>query len=197
MICLQTRHCLLVRRCRLVVVLPLVAPPSCLPWLVVASNLVALPQSLDTPAPASQSAVALPCARTTTSHLPLVRNTPPTPCRLFFLDARRQQMSGCRLEQCLVFGGLVCCELAPHSRHKIVSCEPHLCKLAKSILWPNTNTNTNTNSTQTQTQIQTQIYFTLRKHKINSIITPLLSCLQNAYFSLKTIIFCSSFHQFC
>jgi hypothetical protein len=146
MICLQTRHCLLVRRCRLVVVLPLVAPPSCLPWLVVASNLVALPQSLDTPAPASQSAVALPCARTTTSHLPLVRNTPPGLGRLLFLDAAHQQMSGQRWEQCLVFGWLVCCELPPCSRHKIVSYEPHLCKLTKFTLGPNADTNTNTDT---------------------------------------------------
>jgi hypothetical protein len=91
----------------LVVLLPL------LPRLVVASPLIGPPTPLSVPAPASQLAVASICASARTSRLPLIRNTPPTPSRLFFLDAGRQQMSGQRWEQCLVFGQFVCCELPP------------------------------------------------------------------------------------
>ncbi len=123
----------------------LVALPSHLPWLVVASPLFAPPPPLDAPSPASQRAVASPCTGTTTSCLTLVRNTPPAPRRLFFSDAGRQQMRGRRWEQCLVFGWLVCCELPPPLLHKKVSHKPHYCKHAKLILGLNANTNTNTN----------------------------------------------------
>jgi hypothetical protein len=68
----------------LVVVSPLVAPPSHLPWLVVASPLVAPPPPLNVPTAASQRTVASPCASALTSCSPLVKNTPPIPGRLFF-----------------------------------------------------------------------------------------------------------------
>jgi hypothetical protein len=68
-----------------VAALLLVALPSRLPRLVVASPLVTLPWPLDVPTAASQHAVASPHASALTSHLPLVKNTPPAPSRLFFL----------------------------------------------------------------------------------------------------------------
>ncbi len=61
----------------LVVVSPLVVPPFCLPRLVVASSLVALPLPLDAPAAASQRALASSCAGAYNSHLPFVKNTRP------------------------------------------------------------------------------------------------------------------------
>jgi hypothetical protein len=77
---------------RLVVMPLLLALPSCLPRLVVASPLVAPPLPLNAPAAASQGAVAPPCASTSTFRLPLVKNTPPVPGSLFFwmLDTSRQ-----------------------------------------------------------------------------------------------------------
>jgi hypothetical protein len=55
-----------------------------LPQLVVASPLVAPPQPLDAPAAATQCTVTSPHAGASTSHLPLVKNTPLAPSRLFF-----------------------------------------------------------------------------------------------------------------
>jgi hypothetical protein len=87
------RHNLLTRHhlsmCRLVVVLPLIVPPSHLPRLAVASPLVAPPLPLNVPAAASQHAIASPCIGASNSLLLFVKNTPPAAGRLFFwmLDA--------------------------------------------------------------------------------------------------------------
>ncbi len=75
-------HRLLLRR--LVVMSPLIAPPSCLPRLVVASLLVAPPWPLNAPAATSRCAISSPCAGASTSCLPLIKNTPPAPGRIFF-----------------------------------------------------------------------------------------------------------------
>jgi hypothetical protein len=67
-----------------VVVLPLVTLHSCLPWLVVASPLVAPPPPLNAPAAASRHIVASPPPVAATSRLRFVKNNPPTPGKLFF-----------------------------------------------------------------------------------------------------------------
>ncbi len=88
-------HCNLLMRCclslrHLSIMLPLVALPLQLPQLVVASPLAGPLMPLGMLTSASQQAGTSPCASATTSHLPLVKNTPPAPNRLFFwkLDAK-------------------------------------------------------------------------------------------------------------
>jgi hypothetical protein len=126
-------------------------------WLLIA------PQPLDVPRPSnapSGCCVASCCAallfapagcsitsRCTAAPPPPLNASAPAsppvcllvPGRLFFSDARCQQMSGRKWDQCLVFGRLVCCELPPRSHQKIVSHELHLCKLAKLFLGSNAN----------------------------------------------------------
>jgi hypothetical protein len=106
---------------RLVVVSPLFVPPSHLPWLVVASPLVAPPLPLNVPAAASRRNIASPCVGASNSLSPFVKNTPPTPSRLFCLDAGCQRMSGQRWEYCLVFGlggGMWCIFNSPEKKIK-------------------------------------------------------------------------------
>jgi hypothetical protein len=82
------RHNLLMRHRlsthRLVVVFPLIVPPSHLPQLVVALPLVAPPLPLKALAAASRRVIASPCIGTSNFLLPFVKNTPPAPGRHFF-----------------------------------------------------------------------------------------------------------------
>jgi hypothetical protein len=84
-----TRHRLLTRR--LVVLSTLIAPPSHFPQLVVASPLItpSLLSMCPLPPLNSQRVIASPRVGTSNFLSPFVKNTPPTPSRLFFwtLDA--------------------------------------------------------------------------------------------------------------
>jgi hypothetical protein len=105
--------------CSLIVVLPLIAPPSHLSRVIVASPLVALPPPLNAPLP---HLVLVP-----QPPICLLLRMPHLPPAGFFLDARHQRMSGQRWEHCFVFGRLVCCEQPPLSchqkwSHKLIMC---------------------------------------------------------------------------
>jgi hypothetical protein len=66
-------RCHVASHCTTTVVLPLVAPSSCLPWLVVASPLVTPPLPLNVPVAASQRVITSPCAGASNSRLPFVK----------------------------------------------------------------------------------------------------------------------------
>ncbi len=85
---LLTRHRLLALG--LVIVSPLVALPSHLPWLVVASPLVTLPLPLNGPAATSWCIIASPCIGASNSLSPFVKNNPPAPSRLFLTLQRKK-----------------------------------------------------------------------------------------------------------
>jgi hypothetical protein len=129
---LLTCHSLLTRH--LVFVLPLVAPPSHLSWLVVASSLITPPLPLNVPIAASQCAVTSTCTSASTTCSPLVNNTPPAPGRDFFwTPSARGGVDEDGINAWFLVGWCLVSQ-PPRSCHQKSSHKPCLCQHSKIIL---------------------------------------------------------------